>query len=87
MAYTYLRIELDDIDTSDLIEELDNRYLDNNEQDQLLDLIKESRLRTDAQKIKLFLKAMDKYSIQELQELFQENMSTIISKNQLQLSL
>jgi hypothetical protein len=87
MAYAYLQVDLDEVETSDLIEELDNRYLVVSEQEELLSLIKHSRLHIDAQKISMFLKVMDKFSLQELADLFKEDITTPIPENQLSLNL
>lgn len=56
----YVDIELDEFDTDDLIEELENRSLDLEQQDKLLDLIKDGQLKIDTPKMKLFLSVMDK---------------------------
>jgi hypothetical protein len=78
-------INLDDVDTSDLIDELENRYLDKDEQESLLDLVKVDLERSE--KLKLLLKIVDKYSLQELSEMFKEDCTTPIPKNQLALPL
>jgi hypothetical protein len=85
MSYAYVTINLDDVDTSDLIDELENRYLDKDEQESLLDLVKVDLERSE--KLKLLLKIVDKYSLQELSEMFKEDCTTPIPKNQLALPL
>lgn len=91
MAYAYLNVDLEDIDTDDLISELEDRRLSNSEKLELLNIAKDvkgfSQYSIDAVKIRLFMKVMDRYSMQELHDLFQEDYHTPVPPNQLQLSL
>jgi hypothetical protein len=81
MASLYLDIDLNDINTHELIEEVSNRALiltDSNKQDLL-----EAIAYADAEKWKWFLAVKDKFSLHELQEKFNCNEVTVISKDQL----
>lgn len=82
----WIDINLNDIDTSDLISELEDRYLDDREQAYLLNLIKNNGA-SDARKMEFFLEVMGKYSMLELQEMFSSLENTIAGKNQLSLEL
>lgn len=64
----YIDIDLDRVDADDLIEALSNHYLNNNEQQQLLELVKAEA----STKMQFFLKIMDKFSLFELEEMFKE---------------
>lgn len=87
MGYTkvWAEIDLDDVDTRDLINELETRGLSNREEGYLLNLIRDNA--EDAAKMRLFLQVQHRYSLKELSELFKEDCSTPIPKNQLSLSL
>lgn len=81
MASIYLDIDLNDIKTYELVEELSNRalILTDSEKRELLDAVSYS----DAEKWKWFLSVKDKFSLHELQEKFNCNEVTHISKEQL----
>jgi hypothetical protein len=81
MSSAYVRIDLDDLDTDDLIDELENRCLDNDESERLLTIVKDN----ESDKMKLFIKVMDKYSLMELQEMFAERFDALPSKYQIPL--
>lgn len=87
MAYITVDVELSEIDTRYLLEELENRCLDDNEKRGLLDSIKSNYWESDNGKWELFLKIKDKYSLFELQEMFKDKRPIEVSKNQLSLSL
>lgn len=81
MASIHVDIDLSDINTWELVEELSQRALclSDTDKQELLDAIKYR----DAEKWKWFLSIKDKYSLLELQEKFNENSSVVISKEQL----
>lgn len=82
MAYINVDIDLDEIRTWELIDELENRYLDAGDQKKLVDLLKGE----EKEKLKLFYKVIDRFSLSELEEMFKENYtSTPAPKEQLQL--
>lgn len=79
----WVDLDLDDVDTDDLIDELENRYLDEGERKLLLEMVK-----NNDDKINLFMKIKDRYSIFELEQMFAEQSESIpIPKNQLKLSI
>lgn len=82
----WIDINLNDIDTSDLISELEDRYLDDRDQTYLLKIIKKTS-GSDARKMEIFLKVIGKYSLSELQDMFSSVEHTIAGKNQLSLEL
>lgn len=81
MASIYLDIDLNDIKTYELVEELSNRalILTDSEKQELLDAVSYA----DSEKWKFFLAVKDKFSLYELQEKFNCNEISPISKNQL----
>jgi len=81
MASVYIDIDLNDIRTYELIEELDTRSLclSNSDKADLLDIIKE----VDSEKWKWFLAIKDKYSLFELQEIINTGEPVRPSKEQL----
>lgn len=81
MASIYLDIDLNDIKTYELVEEISNRalVLTDSEKQELLDAVSYA----DAEKWKWFLSIKDKFSLHELQEKFNCNEVTNISKEQL----
>lgn len=81
----WVDVNLDDVDTDDLISELENRYLDIHEQNSLLDLVKEGQLRDEPPKLKLFISIMDKYSYLELHDMLIVNSPAKAGSNQLPL--
>lgn len=84
MASVWTEIDLDEISTSDLLDELENRYLGEREQASLVELLNDS----DKQKFDLFLKIKNRFSVYELEEMFSDNhTNTPPSKNQLALNL
>lgn len=84
MASIWTEIDLDEISTSDLLDELENRYLGEREQASLVELLNDS----DKQKFDLFLKIKNRFSAYELEEMFSENHTNMSpSKNQLALNL
>jgi len=73
-------VDLRHCSTYELIDELENRYLDQREMSSLLDLVKGD----DSQKLKLFISVMDKYSSMELQDIFKEDLKvTEVPKEQM----
>lgn len=68
MAYVSVDIELEDIDTRHLIDELENRYLNEQEQRWLINLVKAN----DGGKLDLFLKNRERFTLIELEEMFKE---------------
>ncbi len=84
----YIDVDTDNFSTSELIRELENRYLDNREKNNLLEIIKEDdEYSLECRKLMLFLKVYERYSMLELEEMFKEDLSTFASKNQLKLAL
>lgn len=80
----YVDIDMRHIDTDDLLEELENRYLDEREKIKLQDLLNND----PSEKYKLFMSVMDKYSLLELEEMFKERFThTVQPKEQLALPL
>jgi hypothetical protein len=81
MASVFLDVDLDDFRTHELIDELDSRSLclSDSEKDQLLDIISYA----DSEKWKLFLAIKNKYSLFELQQMFDEKGNVPVSKEQL----
>jgi len=81
---TYIRIDLDDIDTDDLIDELGNRYLDNSEQLELLNLVRDNY--DDSGKLKIFLKNINRFSVLDLEKMFADIPEPAVAgKNQIPL--
>lgn len=80
-------IDLDEFSTGELINELENRYLENREKDSLIDLIKDSYRTDECMKLKLFISVYGKYSVLELEEIFKETYTVTKSENQLTLPL
>lgn len=68
MASVWVDINLSELSEGDLIRELEDRYLDEDEQLQILEIVKNS----DSKKLQLFLQIMDKFSVLELEDLFKE---------------
>jgi hypothetical protein len=85
MASIRVDIDLNEIDTYELIDELDSRAtcLDESEKQQLLDIVKYH----DSEKWKWFLSIKDKYSLFELQELAKADDPAVASENQLKLAI
>lgn len=79
----YVHIDLREFDTSDMIIELEDRYLDSRDQVNLLQLIKSD----DSIKLQLFITVMDRFSVKELEEMFKEDFSTTVTDTQLSLDL
>jgi hypothetical protein len=81
MPSVYVDIDLDEIESHELIDELESRSLclSDSEKDQLLDIISYA----DSEKWKLFLAIKNKYSLYELQQMFDEKGSVPVSKEQL----
>ena len=84
MASVWVDVELDEVSTSDLLSELENRYLGKREKIELTSLLQNDEWR----KLELFLKVKDKFSVGELEELFTEKAPDApIPKEQLKLEL
>lgn len=85
MASIHIDIDLNDIKTWELIDELDNRSLclSDSQKQQLIDIVKYQ----DSAKWKWFLSIKDKYSMFELQELAKADVPAIASENQLKLAI
>jgi hypothetical protein len=84
MAYANLQVDLSDIDTWDLVLELQGRRMDDDQRQELAGIVSAS----DIAKFKLFLQIKDKYTVQELEQTFKENLTvTDIPKEQLKLDL
>lgn len=79
----WVDIDLSQVDESDLIDELKDRYLNERERLELVDILNDE----GSKKIALFLKVKDKYSLLELEEMFQEKFSHTPCKEQLTLNL
>lgn len=79
MASVWIDVDLNEVSTRDLLDELENRYLGNREKDLLLELIKND----EGKKVQLFLKVKDRFSLIELEELFKENTYSPPCKEQL----
>lgn len=81
MASIYFDIDLNDIKTYELVEELSNRalVLTDSEKRELLDTVSYA----DTEKWKWFLSVKDKFSLHELQERFSCNEVTNVSREQL----
>lgn len=78
----YVSIDLDDIQTHELISELENRWLDTDDQRKLVDMLKYE----EKEKLKLFYKVIDKFTLIEFEEMFKETYTNIPApKEQLQL--
>lgn len=76
-----VEIELDDIDTDDLICELEGRYLNDRQRAEIFSVAMDSDARA-----KFLFEQLNKYSLTELQQMFCEP-ATLASENQLKLSL
>lgn len=81
MASVYIDIDLNDVNTWELIEEIETRSLclSDSQKQQILDAIAYD----DAEKWKLFLSVKNKYSLLELQEVFNTSEPACSSKAQL----
>lgn len=81
MASVYIDIDLNDVNTWELIEEIENRALcfSDSQKEKLLDAVAYE----DAEKWKLFLAIKNKYSLLELQEKFNTHEPACSSKAQL----
>jgi hypothetical protein len=80
----YVDVDLDEISTSDLIEELETRPLRLDQQKELAALLRDD----DKIQFDLFLQVKDRYSIYELEQLFGEKPQVIaVSKEQLRLEI
>jgi hypothetical protein len=81
MASVYIDIDLNDVNSWELIEEIENRALclSDSQKERVLDAISYD----DAEKWKLFLAVKNKYSLLELQELFNTSEPVCSSKAQL----
>lgn len=77
----YVDIDLYQVSTHELLDELQNRHLNDNEQLSLIQLITTQ----DTKKFALFLKVYERYSIHELEELFCEKSVIVESENQIPL--
>jgi hypothetical protein len=72
----WVSVDLDDMDTDDLLDELENRYLGEREKNILMSILEDND-----QKVKLFMAAKDRFTIYELENLLQEKCDTAIPKN------
>lgn len=81
----WVDVNLDDVDTDDLISELENRHLDLHEQNALLDLIKDGQMSHEVPKMKLFLSIMEEYSYLELHDMLIINSPAKAGNNQIPL--
>lgn len=81
MASIYVYVDLNDINTWELIEEIENRALclSDSQKEKVLDAIAYD----DAEKWKLFIAVKNKYSLLELQALFNTSEPACSSKAQL----
>ena len=79
----YIEIDLSDVDTDDLIEALSIQSLHSTDIEAICNLLKDE----DSAKLNLFFKVKDRFTIQELEALFKEDLTTPISKEQLALQL
>jgi hypothetical protein len=77
----WVSVDLDDMDTDDLMDELEKRYLDERDKNILMSIIEDND-----PKIKLFMQVREKYSIFELEEMFGDKTPQLkIPENQLKL--
>jgi hypothetical protein len=85
MAYVNVDIDMDEFDSYELIEELENRSLclTDSDKQKLLDIISYA----DSDKWKWFLSIKDKYSLMELESKIDEAERISVSKEQLSLQL
>lgn len=70
MAYISLEVDLKEINTSDLVEELEERYLDDYDVARVLKMVTTQ----DAKKFEFFNRVKDRFSMLELEELFKEHL-------------
>lgn len=83
MASVWVDIDLDEVTTSELLDELENRYLRAHEKQCILKLLRED----DELKYDLFFQFKDKFSISEFEEMFKEkSINTTTPKEQLKIS-
>ena len=78
-----ISVDIDEFETWELIDELDNRYLS---YDQKLSLVKYLKSE-EQQKVSLFLKVINRFTITEFEEMFSETIRMPIPPNQLSLEL
>lgn len=81
MPSCYVSIDMGEFNTSELIEELSNRTLWSSEKKEIMELLRTE----DGGKFDLFLRIIDKFTITELEDMFKENVSCLIPKEQLSL--
>lgn len=78
-----VEFNLDDVDTDELLAELENRYLNHREKELLLALAKDND-----PKLKLFMQQAERFSLLELEQMFGEpSTGNAASENQLKLEL
>lgn len=83
MASVWVDIDLDEVTTSELLDELENRYLSSHEKQCILKLLRED----DEMKYDLFFQFKDKFSISEFEEMFKgKSINTTTPKEQLKIS-
>lgn len=84
MPRTLIYIDLEEVDTDDLVDELSTRDLEDIHYRALLG----QNLYVNREKINLFNKVMHRFSLLELQEMFTEYFEPLpLAKNQLKLNL
>jgi hypothetical protein len=81
MAYINIDIELSEVETRYLIEELESRYIGERELKDLYRLIKSN----DSGKLEFLLRATGNFTIPELEEMFKDKAPIIPSKEQIKL--
>lgn len=79
----YIRIDMTDIDTDELIGELEDRYLNDREKEWLRDILKG----LEDEKDKLWQRVKDGFTIIELEEMFKDHTPIVVAKEQLTLPL
>lgn len=83
MASVRVDIELSEVDTRDLISELEDRYFNEFEFNDIIDMMYSD---DDKLKMKFFFQIKDKYSLLELKEMFKESITSMpIPEEQLKL--
>jgi hypothetical protein len=72
----WVSVDLDDMDTDDLLDELENRYLDERDKNILMSILEDND-----PKVKLFMAVKERFTISELEELLQDKYVAAIPKN------
>lgn len=81
MTYITTEVDLRDIDTDDLIMELQDRKIFLRELDMYTNLFEDE----DKSKIKFFLSKIEAYTLLELEQMFSEKSISVVSENQIKI--